>query len=98
MVNSDVVYEADDAGVEAQKATPLLPAKKKKPATGAAAGSANYIAPPPPPSPSYNQFVIEYLSPAAVQITAVFRHCFRGSELNEFYRFGINPAPPFLLV
>lgn len=54
VVNSDVVYEADDAGVEAQKATPLLPAKKKKPATGAAAGSANYIAPPPPPSPSYN--------------------------------------------
>lgn len=53
-VNSDVVYEEDDAGVESSKSMPLVesPKKKKTPAPGAA----TYVAPPPPPSaPTYNK-------------------------------------------
>lgn len=54
-VGSDVVYEADDAGVEAQKAPPLVDDGKKKNTKPKATGGTTYVAPPPPPSaPSYN--------------------------------------------
>lgn len=51
VVNSDVVYENDDAGVEAQKVTPLIDDKKKSKSAGGARPR-TYVAPPPPPPSS----------------------------------------------
>lgn len=49
-VTSDVVYEAEDAGVE--KATPLLSTPKKAKKNTNTPNNPAYIAPPPPPSSS----------------------------------------------